>query len=90
MAPLQLRLDPGVVARIDTLSHADRAIVAENISAVLEDPRAGHPSSLRVAKPKAWQHKCPHSFVVLYRCTEGDPLHPAHIVTIERLVDCYG
>lgn len=87
MAALRLMLDGRVRARIPLLGDRDRGIVAENLAAIQEDPqKAGHPSFLRRAAPGAWQHTCPHSFVVLYRWDTA-PGHPADAVTIEDLVE---
>ncbi len=86
----RVRFDPIVAQRIETLGARDRDVVRENILQVQENPRdAGHPSFLRRAKLKAWQHVCPHSWVVLFRWQGGDETQPFDLITIEDLVERY-
>lgn len=88
--PLEVKFDPAVRDRLSALSRRDLDVVRENVIAIREDPRgAGHPSGLRRAKRLAWQHKCPHSWVLLFRWQGGDESHPYGVVTIEDLVECY-
>ena len=85
--PLDIRLTPNVVARIDTLGDRDLAVVSANVSSVARDPqRAGRPSFHSRAKEGAWQHVCPYSFMVLYRWG-ADQSHPPNAVTIEDIID---
>lgn len=88
MPQLDLRLDPIVTDRVRSLSARDRETVRDNIEELRENPKLGHPSGLSCAKQGAWQHNCPHSFVVLYRWG-ADQSHPPDLVTIERIVDRY-
>lgn len=92
MPEYTVRFDPAVGDRLKTLGSRDLEIVRENVVAICENPRGfgSHPSGLRVAKHKAWQHKCPHSWVVLFRWQGGDEHHPAQLITVEDLVECWG
>lgn len=89
MSGYAVRFDPIVTDRLKTLGSRDLDVVRENIAAIRENPRGfgSHPSGLRVAKFKAWQHTCPHSWVVLFRWHEGDETHPPDLITIENLQD---
>jgi hypothetical protein len=86
--PRAIRFERIVADTLKNLSPRDREIVRENVLAVRADPQnAGHPSGLRRAKPLAWQHVCPHSWVVLYRWQGGDQTHDYGVITIEDLVE---
>jgi hypothetical protein len=65
------------------MSRRDRETVRDNIEEIKNDPKLGHPSSLRSASPGAWQHNCPHSFVMIYKW-DGE------CVSVECVVDRYG
>ncbi|HSM93121.1 MAG TPA: hypothetical protein VLT47_09550 [Anaeromyxobacteraceae bacterium] len=78
---------PEVRDVLRALGDRDRAVVAENIESIAKDPRAvGHPSGLRSARSLAWQHVCPHSFVVVFRWAGGDPGVPDDAIVVEGIV----
>jgi hypothetical protein len=84
---LHVRVDQAVADRVDTMGARDRDVVRENILSIATQPqRAGCPSFNSRAKQGAWQHVCPHSFVLLYRWG-ADAAHPPDAVTIEDIVD---
>ncbi len=89
MAAYTVRYGPSVASRLFTLSKRDLGVVRENVAAIREDPRGFgcHPSGLGRARQLAWQHNCPHSWVVLFRWQGGDPSHPSGVITIEDLVE---
>lgn len=86
MGTRTLKFERAVLDTLEKLSERDLDVVRDNVVAVRDDPQhAGHPSSL--GRAKAWQHVCPHSWVVLYRWQGGDETHPFKVVTIEALVE---
>jgi hypothetical protein len=88
MGTRTLRFERIVLDTLEKLSERDLDVVRDNVAAVRDDPQnVGHPTFLKRAKPKAWQHVCPHSWVVLYRWQGGDESHPFGVVTIEALVE---
>ncbi len=90
MARLRVLFQPPVLDRARSLSARDREVVRDNVAELQENPQVGHPSSLSSAPKNAWQHNCPHSFVVLYRWgNEQDPAHPVDSITVENVVDRY-
>jgi len=91
MPTLAVRFERIVQDRLRTLSSRDLEMVRENVAAIRENPRClgSHPSGLSRARFKAWQHTCPHSWVVLFRWREGDETHPPGLITIEDLVERY-
>ena len=82
----RLEFLPEVEGQLANLGSRDLLVIRENIETLVGDPRDGsHPSGLSIARPLAWQHVCPHSFVVVFRWEGCDPTSPPETITIERI-----